>query len=457
MLHRILALLLFAPAVLAADDVHEFMLDNGLKLIVKEDHRAPVVVSQVWYKVGSSYEHNGITGVSHVLEHMMFKGTEKYPPGEFSRIIAANGGRENAFTGRDYTAYFQSLQSDRLEVSFELEADRMRNLRLLPEEFKKEVQVVQEERRLRTEDDPQSLTYERFNAGAYMVSPYRHPVIGWMEDLQHMKVEDLEHWYQRWYAPNNATVVVVGDVDPQQVLALAKKHFGPLKPETVEPVKPRTEPEQLGEQRLTVRAPAQLPYLIMGYKAPVVEKAESPAWEPYALEVLAGILDGGDSARLTRELVRGSGVAASAGAGYGPYSRLDTMLLLEGTPATGQDVAAVEKALREQIRKLRDEPVSSDELERVKAQVVAHDVYQRDSIFYQAMQIGTLETIGLDWRLMDQYVERIRAVTAEQVQQVARKYLTDERLTVAVLEPQAGAAPPARRPAASQMGGMHGH
>lgn len=458
MLHRILALLLFAPALMAGEDVHEFKLDNGLKLIVKEDHRAPVVVTQVWYKIGSSYEHNGITGVSHVLEHMMFKGTEKLAPGEFSRIIAANGGRENAFTGRDYTAYFQSLQNDRLEVSFELEADRMRNLLLLPEEFDKEVRVVMEERRLRTEDDPKSLTYERFNAAAFMVSPYRQPIIGWMDDLQHMKVGDLEHWYKRWYAPNNATVVVVGDVEPDQVLALAKQHFGPLKPEAVEPVKPRAEPPQLGEQRLTVRAPAQLPYLLMGYKTPVVG-ADTPEWEPYALEVLAGILDGGNSARLPTELVRGSGVAASAGAGYGPYSRLNTLLLLDGTPATGQDVAAVEQALREQVRRLREQPVTSEELQRVKAQVVAHDVYQRDSLFYQAMQIGTLETIGLDWRLMDQYVDRVRAVTAEQVQEVARKYLVDDHLTVAILEPQAGAAPAPRRPAPAGhgVGGPHGN
>ncbi len=454
MLHRILALLLVAPAAMAANDVHEFTLDNGLKLIVKEDHRAPVVVSQVWYKVGSSYEHNGITGISHVLEHMMFKGTQKHPPGDFSRIIAANGGQENAFTGRDYTAYFQSLQNDRLKVSFELEADRMRNLSLAPKEFDKEVHVVMEERRLRTEDDPQSLTYEHFNASAYMVSPYRHPVIGWMEDLVNLKAGDLKPWYRRWYAPNNATLVVVGDVQPQAVLALAKKYFGPLKPEKLDPVKPRREPPQIGEQRLTVRAPAQLPYLMMGYKTPVVG-GDEPEWEPYALEVLAGILDGGDSARLASQVVRGSGIAASASADYSPYSRLSTMLMLDGTPATGQDVAAVEKALREQVQRLRDEPVSADELQRVKAQVVAHDVYQRDSLFYQAMQIGTLETIGLDWHLMDQYVDRISAVTAEQVQQVARKYLTDEHLTVAVLEPEAGAAPPRRRAPSHRLGGAH--
>ena len=437
MLARISGLVLLSMlpfAALGADGVHEFVLDNGLKLVVKEDHRAPVVVSQVWYKVGSSYEYSGITGVSHVLEHMMFKGTETLAPGEFSRIIAAEGGEENAFTGRDYTAYFQSLQKDRLETSFRLEADRMRNLTLPAEEFAKEVQVVMEERRLRTEDNPQALTYERFNAAAYLASPYRHPVIGWMDDLQHMEVDDLRSWYRLWYAPNNATVVVAGDVDPQVVLALAKEHFGPLKPEDVNGPKPRSEPPQLGEHRVTVHAPAQLPYVIMGYKVPVVGEADLE-WEPYALEVLAGILDGGNSARLSRELVRGERVAASAGAGYGIYSRLSSLLVLDGTPATGHTVQELEGALRAQIERLQEEPVDEQELARVKAQVVAQDVYQRDSVFYQAMRLGTLETIGLDWRLVDEYVPRVRAVTAEQVQAVARKYLQDHRITVAVLEP----------------------
>ncbi len=200
------------PSAQAENTLRETTLDNGLRVIVKEDHRAPVMVSQVWYKVGSSYENDGITGVSHVLEHMMFKGTPKRPAGEFSRIIAANGGRENAFTGQDYTAYFQQMEKSRLKVSFELEADRMRNLLLQPAEFAKEIKVVMEERRLRTDDEPQSLTQEQFTAAAFVNSPYRHPIIGWMDDLENLRTEDLREWYQKWYAPNNATVVVVGDV-----------------------------------------------------------------------------------------------------------------------------------------------------------------------------------------------------------------------------------------------------
>ncbi len=423
-----------AGAASAVAQVHEFRLDNGLKVIVKEDHRAPIVTSQLWYKVGSSYEHRGITGVSHVLEHMMFKGTEKYAPGEFSRIIAANGGRENAFTGRDYTAYFQTLSKDRLEVSFEMEADRMRNLLLLPEEFAKEVEVVKEERRLRTEDRPTSLTYEQFNAVAFRSSPYRNPIIGWMNDLDHMNVDDLRSWYRRWYAPNNATLVVVGDVEAEAVLALAKRHFGAFEPEEIQGLKPSKEPPQLGEIRMKVRAPARQPYLLMGYKVPALGTA-AEAWEPYALEMLVAVLDGGSSARFARNLVRGQEVAVSAGASYSAFTRLPGLLLLDGSPAEGHTIADLEAALLAELERLKTEPVTQQELERIQAQVVAGKVYEQDSVFYQAMQIGMLETIGLDWRLNNEYVDRLKAVTPEQVQAVANKYLVETQRTVAELVP----------------------
>ena len=415
--------------------VSEFQLDNGLKLIVREDHRAPVMVSQVWYKVGSSYEQNGITGVSHVLEHMMFKGTDKLKPGEFSRIIAANGGRENAFTSRDYTAYFQSMEKSRLSVSFELEADRMRGLVLTDEEFKKEVKVVMEERRLRTEDKPESYTYEQYNAVASLTSPYRTPIIGWMKDLESMTVEDLKEWYRLWYAPNNATVVVAGDVDAQAVYALAKKYFGPLKPsKNLLPPKPQTEPEQKGQRRIQVKMPAQLPYLLMGYPVPSLKTAEQE-WEAYALEVLAGVLDGGDSARLPTRLVRQQGLLTSAGAGYTLGSRLSGQFLLEGVPAQGYSIQQAEAALLKEVKQLREKPVDKDELERIKAQVVASNVFERDSVFYQAMQTGVYETVGLGWKRLDDYVEKIQSITPEQVQAVAVKYLVDDRLSIAEMVP----------------------
>jgi len=452
MLAGLLALALVAPAVSAATqpepcntpectsnaafaDTHEFMLRNGMKVIVKEDHRAPVVVQQVWYKVGSSYEHGGITGISHVLEHMMFKGTSRFPNGTFSEIIAEQGGRENAFTSRDYTAYYQVLAADRLEIAMRLEADRMRNLLMKEDDFQRERAVVQEERRLRTEDNPSALTYERFQATAYLNSPYGDPVIGWMEDLESLTLDDLKAWYRRWYAPNNATLVVVGDVDPDEVLHLARRYYGRIEAGEVEPPKPRPEVPQHGERRITVKAPAELPYVLLGYKVPVVMTAEE-AWEPYALEVLAGILDGGSSARLSRNLVREREIVASAGAGYNAAARLQGLLMLDGTPAPGHDRAEVEKALREEVEKLRTRPVTAEELERVKAQVVAQEIYQRDSIQHQAMTLGALETVGLGWRLAADYAERIRAVTPEQVQAVAQKYLIADHLTVAHLDPQ---------------------
>lgn len=414
--------------------VHEYHLGNGMKLLVRENHRSPVVVSQIWYKIGSSYEHIGITGISHVLEHMMFKGTAKHPAGEFSRIIAENGGSENAFTGRDYTSYFQQLEKSRLPIAFELEADRMRNLQLPADEFAKEVKVVMEERRMRTEDDPGAMTSERFMAAAFEVNPYHNPVIGWMDDLKSLTVDDLRDWYHTWYSPNNATLVVAGDVNPAAVLALAQKYFGDIKPSVLPTEKPRHEPKQLGERRIRVNLPAELPTLMMGYKVPSLRTADTP-WKAYALDVLANVLDGGDSARISSELVRGKEIAAGAGVGYDLLARHETLLTLQGTPAQKRTVAELEKALRKQIERLQNQPVSRAELARIKAQVTASKVYELDSVFYQAMQLGMLETVGLDWREADRYLENIEAITPEQVRQVAREYLTPQNLTVAILNP----------------------
>ncbi len=459
-LHLFIALGLLLPG-LASAKVHEYELDNGLKLLVKEDHRAPVVVSQVWYKVGGSYEYDGITGISHALEHMMFKGTEEYAPGEFSRIISENGGRDNAFTGPDYTAYFQTLEKSRLEISFKLESDRMRNLTLPKEEFLKEIEVVKEERRWRTEDNPQSYVYEVAMATAYQTSPYRFPVIGWMHDLDSMTIEDLEDWYKRFYAPNNAIVVVAGDVKPDEVYQLAREYFGPLpKGQPITLPADREIPQQ-GIKRVTVKRQAELPYLLMAYKVPT-ENPESLQsvenkdwnWEPYALEVLAGILDGGNSARFSSRLVRGSEVAASASVSYRMASRLDNLFMLMGTPSEGKTVEELELALRKEVIELQTKPVSEEELQRVKAQVISSDVYEKDSVFYQAMIIGMLETMGLPWKLAETYVERIKSITAEQVMEVAKKYFNDDRLTVAELDPLPLDGSKPRRPA---MGGGHVH
>ncbi|SJM92240.1 M16 family metallopeptidase [Crenothrix polyspora] len=439
MYKQLIGLVLLAVPVLASatvSKVSEHTLRNGFKVLVKEDHRSPVMVSQVWYKVGSSYEPGGITGASHMLEHMMFKGTDKHPAGEFSKIIAANGGDENAFTGQDYTAFFQTMSADKLSVSLELEADRMRYLHLLPEELKKELQVVTEERRMRTDDNPQAKMQEHFMAMAFSNSPYKNPVIGWPADIAAYTVKDLQAWYQRWYAPNNATLVVVGDVKPQEVFDLAQKYFGALKTSDIETLKPQTEVEQLGVRKITVKLPAKLPYLIMGYKVPVLKTAD-PEWEAYALEVLAGVLDGGSSARLTSGLVRGKQLAVSAGAGYNMTDRLPTLFELQATPNEGKTVHDLETALKAEITKLQKDLVSSDELQRIKAQVLASNVYEKDSNFYQAMQLGMLETVGLGWKKADDYVEKVNQVTAEQIRAVAKKYLIEDHLNIAYLEPQA--------------------
>ncbi|MBI5938300.1 MAG: insulinase family protein [Betaproteobacteria bacterium] len=444
---RVLACLLLSLglATNALATVAERTLANGLKVIVKTDRRAPVVVSQVWYRAGSMDESYGETGVAHVLEHMMFKGTQAVPAGEFSKQIAAAGGRENAFTSRDHTAYFQTLQKDRLELALKLEADRMANLILAPEEFAKEIQVVMEERRMRTEDEPHALVYESFTAAAYQAHPYRHPVIGWMGDLKNMAVADAQSWYRRWYAPNNATLVVAGDVEPEQVFALAERYFGPIPARALPERKMHIEPKQPGMKRVVTRAPAKLPYLLMGWPVPKLA-APDKDWEPYALKVLVGVLDGNASARLSQRLVNERKIATQVGAGYDDSARGPVQFMLDATPAEGHGADEVRAALKQEIARIQREGISDKELQRVKAQVLAGQVFQRDSLFYQAMQIGEWATAGLDYRMLDRRFDRIKAVTAEQVREVAKRYLIDETLTVAVLDPLPLPAGRAERP-----------
>ena len=437
----LVACLFMLPALaLANSPTQAFKLDNGLKLIVKEDHRAPVVVSQVWYRTGALDEVNGKTGVAHVLEHMMFKGTQKVPAGQFSRLIAEAGGRENAFTSMDYTCYFQQLEKSNLPLAFELEADRMANLIITEKEFAKEIKVVMEERRWRTEDNARAKVNEQFQALAFRAHPYGRPVVGHMNDLENMTAADAQEWYDNWYAPNNATVVVVGDVKAQDVLALAKQHFGKLKSKVLPARKPQIEPQQLGTRRAEVKAPGKLPYLAMGFHTPTLDNVNAKpenAWEPYALDVLAGVLSGNASARLNQSLVRDTSLAVSVGAGYDSTSRgRESMFELVGTPAVGKTVQALEKALLAEIDKIKQLGVTQKELDRVKAAVIAADVYQRDSMFYQGMLIGQLDTMDYDWRLLDHYADKLKQVTSEQVQAVAKKYLITDNMTVATLDPQ---------------------
>lgn len=424
----------FLPVAAHAELAQEFMLRNGMKVIVKEDHRAPTVAHMIWYKVGAMDEVNGSTGVAHALEHMMFKGTKTLKPGEFSQRVAALGGRENAFTNKDYTAYFQQIEKSRLEKVMALEADRMANLVFDKDEFAREIRVVMEERRWRTEDQPIPQVYEALNATAFTTHPYHHPVAGWMSDLQNMTVQDVKAWYEHWYAPNNATMIVTGDVDAKQVHALAEKYFGKIARKTLPVTRPQTEPVQHGIRRITVKAPAENPYVVLAFKAPTLRNVDRDS-DSHALDVLAAILDGYDNARLNAKLVRTDKVANAVGAGYSNIARGPALFLLDGTPAKGTTTAQLEQKLRAEVERIAKEGVSEQELKRVKAQLIAGQIYKRDSIFGQAMEMGEMEMGGLSYADVDRVIEKLKEVSAEQVQAVAQKYFSDDTLTVATLVP----------------------
>ncbi len=442
LLHFSFYLMLCCPSAWAATDAgqantHEFQLSNGLKLIVREDHRAPTVAHMVWYRAGSMDEVNGKTGVAHVLEHMMFKGTDKVKSGEFSRLVAAVGGRENAFTSRDYTAYFQQVEKSKLDEVIKLEADRMSNLNFDDAEFLKEIQVVMEERRLRTEDNPSSLLNESLMATAYMSSPYRHPVVGWMNDLINMKAVDARDWYRSWYKPNNATVVIAGDVDPKAILQSVEKYYGAAAAKELPVRKPQIEPPQKGIKRAQVKAPADSAQLAMAWKVPKLQVGKLDDDEPYALELLAAVLDGYDNARLNRTLVKQERVVNDVGVGYDMIARGPELFLISTSMAKGKTVEQAECSIRKVLKEIADKGVLESELKRIKVRILSDQIYKRDSIFGQAMEIGSTEMAGFSWRDIDVMLEKMQTITPTQVQAVAKKYLVDEGLTIAVLDPQA--------------------
>ena len=428
----LLALFVSSPLQAAT---FEKTYDNGLKLIVREDHRAPVVVSQIWYKIGSSYEHSGITGISHALEHMMFKATKNTPSGEFSRLIAENGGRDNAFTGKHYTAYYQRIGRDSLELCLRLEADRMKNLVFDVDEFRREIEVIKEERSLRVDNNPLNRFYEQFLASVFLQSPLRNPTIGWVEDLDQLELGEAREWYQRWYSPNNATLVIVGDVEFSAVDKLVEKYFGDINSMSIKAEKTRPEPPQNGLRQIHGYGEVSSPYLIMAYRVPVLNQLDDPA-DVFALDVLGGILDGGGSARFARFLQRGDEVAISVSAGYDAFERLEGLFTFSGTPKPGISLEELQKAIEDQIIRLKKEVVGADELERVKAQVVSGRIYQQDSMFGMAMQIGLLETSDIGWQLIDDYVDHIQRVSVEDVQRVAQRYFKSENFTLGKFWPE---------------------
>lgn len=446
---------LFVPAGARAADtarVVEKTLDNGLKVIVREDNRAPTAVQMLWYSAGSMDEVNGRTGIAHLLEHMMFKGTAQYPDGEFSRRVANLGGRENAFTSREYTAYFQQVQSSALPEMMMLEADRMHNLALQPELFLRERDVVKEERRLRVDDSAGGRVFEALMALAYSASPVRTPIIGWMDDLHKLTLADAQDWYATWYVPGNATLVVVGDVVAEEVFEHAQRTYGEVPARALPERRNTAEPPQQGMRRASVKAPAKAPQVVLAFHVPALRDVDNDI-DPYALEMLAAVLDSGDTGRLTRELVREQRLANSVSASYSMIARGPVLFTLGATPADGQDVGELEAALRAQVARIAKEGVTAEELDRIRTQYVASQVFGLDSLFGQVMRIGVYEMAGLSHRDADRVLERVQRIEPAQVQDVAARFFTDETLTVVTLDPQPVNGEPlaAAAPAAGSM------
>lgn len=423
----VLAILLILPVIVSAN-VGEYLLKNGLKVIIIEDNKSPLVTFQIWYRVGSKDEPVGKTGLSHLLEHMMFKGTSNYGPKEFSAIIQRNGGIDNAHTTKDYTMYFQTLPSNKIEISIKLEADRMKNLLLKEEDVLSERNVVMEERRMRYEDDPENLLYEEVVSTAFKAHPYRWPVIGWMPDIASIEKKDLYNHYKTYYNPKNAFIVVVGDVNTSDILDKIKKEFEAIEQEEVLERKTYIEPPQNGQKRVYLKKDAELPSLLIAYHAPNLFNEDSAA-----LDVLSTILSGGKSSRLYKNIVYEKRIAINVFSDYGLYKD-PFLFILGGTASPGKDIEELEKAIYEEIEKIKKEMPSEKEIQKAKNQIESSFIFAQDSTYSRGLYTGFFEILG-DWRLMDKYIESIRAVKAEDVQRVAKKYFLDEKKTVGILIP----------------------
>ncbi|VUZ24157.1 putative zinc protease [uncultured Comamonas sp.] len=418
--------------------VQQFTLDNGLQVLVLPDRRAPTAVQMLWVRTGAMDEVDGRSGLAHMLEHMLFKGSKALPPGAFSRRVAALGGQENAFTSRDYTGYYQQVPASRLPEVMQLEAERFAHNQWPDEEFAKELEVVKEERRMRTEDSPRAMLMEQLYATMFSAAPYRRPVVGWMSDLHSMHPDDARSFYRDWYAPNNAALVVAGDVDPQQVKAWAQQYYGPMAARALPERKPRTEPAQLGIKRISVKQPAEQAYVALAWKVPALRQVtnmDAQDKDALALLVLSAVLDGYDGARLERHLVQ-TRLADSAGSGADVFGRGPAVFLLTGAPAKGQTSAALEAGLRAEIERIAREGVDAAELQRVKTQWQASQVYARDSVMGQAQNLGHNWVVGLPVDADEQLLQQVQGIASADVQSVARRYFGDDNLTVATLVPQ---------------------
>ena len=429
--------LAFACAAISAPVFAETVsktLDNGLKVIVREDARAPVVVTQLWYKVGSVDEEAGKTGLSHVLEHMMFKGTPTVPSGEYSKRITAMGGELNAYTNRDETVYYQTVAKQHLPEVLQMEADRMVNLGFSNKDYVNELEVVKEERRLRTDDSPSGRLYEKLYQTAFTTSGNKSPIIGSMDDLTHMTGDDARAWYRKWYAPNNATMVIVGDVNAKQAIKQVENAFGAIKPSALPSRALPAEPKQTQARQAEVSAPSELPIVALGYQVPQLKNINDKL--PYALDTLADVLDGNAASRMEKNLVRAKPIALSAGASYSLLTRADTVFVLSGAPAQGVNVPQLIAALKGEVADIAKNGVSEEELARIRNQRAASETYAKDSMATQASLMGDLESKGFGYQDEDEMRRRLNAVTAAEVQQAAQ-FLSDETVTQVILKPEA--------------------
>ncbi|HKA63650.1 MAG TPA: pitrilysin family protein [Methylomirabilota bacterium] len=410
--------------------VTEATLDNGLRVLVQEDSRNPIVAVQILYRVGSRNELPGATGLAHFLEHLMFKGTPTRGRGEISQVIERSGGRENAFTTKDMTGYFTNIVADRLDLVLQIEADRMRNLLLDPAEIDSERKVVMEERRMRSDDDPDGAVYEAMSSLAFKASPYRWPIIGWMTDIERINATELRAFYDTYYRPNNAVVIVVGDVKATDVLARVRRYFGAIPRGATPPSVTAIEPTQIDERRLVLRREsAQLPVVNIAWHVPNHTSPDAPA-----LELLSQLLSEGRASRLYRGLVYEKRMVLGAGGEYS-YSSIDPSLFwFYATPLPGNTPEAVEQALLDEVERLKQEPVPAEELERARNQIEASFVWQQDSVFSRSSVLGRFEILG-SWRLLEDYLPRLRAVTPADVQRVARTYFAVDRKNVSILLP----------------------
>ncbi|WP_442767661.1 M16 family metallopeptidase [Acinetobacter bohemicus] len=412
----------------------ETTLNNGLKVIIREDHRSPMVMTQIWYGVGSSDESGNLLGISHVLEHMMFKGTNKVPNDEFTRLSRLYGGNVNASTFTNYTNYYQLYPKTYLPMALELESDRMSNLLLRQQDFEPEIKVVMEERRLRTDDNPRSLAFERFKWISYPTSHYRQPVIGYMKNLQNIQLEDVKKWYRDWYTPNNAILIIVGDVDAESALLQVQKYFGDIPARKTPPRNDVLEFDRVGYRHMELNLPVQVPNLYMAWNVRSLVTAKNPQ-DAYALTIIKNVLDSGISSRLQDRLVRDKKILTAISVSYDPYNRGDSLLSISALPTDGVSLQDAEKAIQSEIDLLKTELIQAEEVERVTAKFVSNLVYSQDDIAGQTKMIGNLEINGLSFRLMDELPKHFETVAPQDIQRVANIYFVRDNLSTLYLSP----------------------